>query len=310
MVGPHEPEAAALQSRLSASTRAWTTECRRARSRAADDRRAVDEATTRRRRSCRAPPAPPGSAPALVMVDSIFPRWRTIDASTSSRSTSSSVNAATRRVETHERGAVALALVEDGAPAESRLRALEREQLEELARRRASARPTRRRGRRPSAVRSPPTRTASHARVAVTGRDCRKQSPAACVRSRCMAVASPEPAEPGIWPDAWLLKAVESGLIDAPHFAEEQLQPASVDLTLGDVAYRLRCCFLPGKNDTIEKSCARSSSGRRSPWRTAPSSSATGRTSSRSASGWTSRRWCGRARTRRARPAGSTSSPA
>ncbi|HLM19210.1 MAG TPA: 2'-deoxycytidine 5'-triphosphate deaminase [Acidimicrobiia bacterium] len=68
-----------------------------------------------------------------------------------------------------------------------------------------------------------------------------------------MAVASPEPAEPGIWPDAWLLKAVESGLIDAPHFAEEQLQPASVDLTLGTVAHRLRCSFLPGKNDTIEK---------------------------------------------------------
>ena len=31
-----------------------------------------------------------------------------------------------------------------------------------------------------------------------------------------MALASPEPAETGIWPDAWLLKAVESGLIDAP----------------------------------------------------------------------------------------------
>jgi dCTP deaminase len=68
-----------------------------------------------------------------------------------------------------------------------------------------------------------------------------------------MALASPEPAETGIWPDAWLLKAVESGLIDAPHFAEEQLQPASIDLTLGDVAYRLRCSFLPGKNETIDK---------------------------------------------------------
>ena len=62
----------------------------------------------------------------------------------------------------------------------------------------------------------------------------------------------PEPSEPGIWPDAWLLKAVESGMIDAPEFTEGQLQPASVDLTLGTVAYRLRCSFLPGKNDTVE----------------------------------------------------------
>jgi dCTP deaminase len=66
-----------------------------------------------------------------------------------------------------------------------------------------------------------------------------------------MAQALPEPSEPGIWPDAWLLKAVESGIIDAPKFGETQLQPASVDLTLGDVAYRLRCSFLPGKNDTV-----------------------------------------------------------
>jgi len=67
-----------------------------------------------------------------------------------------------------------------------------------------------------------------------------------------MTAAVPEPSEPGIWPDAWLLDAVESGVIDAPDFGETQLQPASVDLTLGDVAYRLRCSFLPGKNDTVE----------------------------------------------------------
>src|SRR5204863_2290915 len=50
----------------------------------------------------------------------------------------------------------------------------------------------------------------------------------------------------------WLLTAVESGMIDAPGFAETQLQPASVDLARGSVAYRLRCSFLPGKNDTVE----------------------------------------------------------
>jgi dCTP deaminase len=67
-----------------------------------------------------------------------------------------------------------------------------------------------------------------------------------------MAVAAPEPSELGIWPDAWLLKAVESGIIDAPEFGDAQLQPASVDLTLGTVAYRLRCSFLPGKNESVE----------------------------------------------------------
>jgi dCTP deaminase len=67
-----------------------------------------------------------------------------------------------------------------------------------------------------------------------------------------MATAQPEPSESGIWPDSWLLRAVESGVIDAPDFDEAQLQPASIDLTLGTVAHRLRCSFLPGKNDSVE----------------------------------------------------------
>jgi dCTP deaminase len=67
-----------------------------------------------------------------------------------------------------------------------------------------------------------------------------------------MSDSLPEPDQAGIWPDAWLLKAVESGTVDAPEFAETQLQPASIDLTLGTVAYRLRCSFLPGKNDSVE----------------------------------------------------------
>jgi dCTP deaminase len=57
---------------------------------------------------------------------------------------------------------------------------------------------------------------------------------------------------PGIWPSQWLADALEAGLIESPGFEEEQLQPASVDLRLGDVAYRLRCSFLPGKNDVVE----------------------------------------------------------
>lgn len=61
----------------------------------------------------------------------------------------------------------------------------------------------------------------------------------------------PEPAAAGIWPSQWLLKAVESGIIDAPSFDEGRIQPASLDLTLGSVAHRLRCSFLPGKNDSV-----------------------------------------------------------
>ena len=61
----------------------------------------------------------------------------------------------------------------------------------------------------------------------------------------------PEPKDSGIWPSQWLLKAVDSGLVDAPGFEERQLQPASLDLRLGPRAYRLRCSFLPGKNDTV-----------------------------------------------------------
>jgi dCTP deaminase len=61
----------------------------------------------------------------------------------------------------------------------------------------------------------------------------------------------PEPAGPGIWPSQWLLKAVESRIIEAPSFDESRVQPASLDLTLGNHAYRLRCSFLPGKNDSV-----------------------------------------------------------
>lgn len=61
----------------------------------------------------------------------------------------------------------------------------------------------------------------------------------------------PEPAYAGIWPSQWLFKAVDSGIIEAPSFDESRVQPASLDLTLGNVAHRLRCSFLPGKNDTV-----------------------------------------------------------
>ena len=68
----------------------------------------------------------------MLIVDSILPRWRTMPASPSSRSTSRVGERGDRvGIEARERAAVALALVEDGAPAQSRLRAFEREQLEQ-----------------------------------------------------------------------------------------------------------------------------------------------------------------------------------
>lgn len=64
-------------------------------------------------------------------------------------------------------------------------------------------------------------------------------------------MSHPEPDTPGIWPSQWLEKAVDAGVIVAPDYDEGQLQPASLDLRLGSTAYRLRCSFLPGKNDTV-----------------------------------------------------------
>jgi len=59
----------------------------------------------------------------------------------------------------------------------------------------------------------------------------------------------PSPRLDGIWPSQWIGKAVESGLVTADEpIAEASVQPASLDLRLGDVAHRLRCSFLPGNN--------------------------------------------------------------
>src|SRR3979411_1608722 len=44
----------------------------------------------------------------------------------------------------------------------------------------------------------------------------------------------------------------DAGLILPPYpFVESQIQPASLDLRLGDVAYRVRASFLPGPGATV-----------------------------------------------------------
>ena len=56
----------------------------------------------------------------------------------------------------------------------------------------------------------------------------------------------------GILPDRMIAAMADDGLIlpDYP-FVESQIQPASLDLRLGDVAYRVRASFLPGPGSTV-----------------------------------------------------------
>lgn len=56
----------------------------------------------------------------------------------------------------------------------------------------------------------------------------------------------------GIFPDRMIVAMTEAGLIrPAVPFIAGQVQPASLDLRLGDVAYRVRASFLPGPHVTV-----------------------------------------------------------
>lgn len=61
-------------------------------------------------------------------------------------------------------------------------------------------------------------------------------------------------AASGVLPSQHLEAAIRAGLIDAGGFTipRENVQPASLDLRLGEVAYRIRCSFLPGA-DPVEQ---------------------------------------------------------
>jgi dCTP deaminase len=62
------------------------------------------------------------------------------------------------------------------------------------------------------------------------------------------------PEGPGVLPDRYLLQAIDDGVIDAGAFTipHDNVQPASLDLRLGEVAYRIQCSFLPDR-DTVER---------------------------------------------------------
>src|SRR5690348_15790421 len=58
----------------------------------------------------------------------------------------------------------------------------------------------------------------------------------------------------GILPSHVLKRLLDQGreITAAEPFAPGQIQPASIDLRLGPVAYRVRASFLPGPNATVE----------------------------------------------------------
>jgi dCTP deaminase len=66
----------------------------------------------------------------------------------------------------------------------------------------------------------------------------------------------------GILPSQWLQRAVDQGVITSERYRipTSSVQPASVDLRLGETAYRLRCSFLP-EGERIETKLSELSMG-------------------------------------------------
>ncbi len=66
--------------------------------------------------------------------------------------------------------------------------------------------------------------------------------------------SEPEAPRTGVLPYQAIRQAVREGVIcGAPDILPEQLQPASIDLRLGPVAYRVRASFLPGGGRTVRE---------------------------------------------------------
>jgi len=68
-----------------------------------------------------------------------------------------------------------------------------------------------------------------------------------CVLSLALAVD-----QKGILPDHMIAVLVRDGaILRAYDLVPDQIQPASLDLRLGEVAYRVRASFLPGPDTTV-----------------------------------------------------------
>jgi dCTP deaminase len=63
------------------------------------------------------------------------------------------------------------------------------------------------------------------------------------------------PSGEGVLPAQHLHQAIDAGVLDAGAFKipTENVQPASLDLRLGEVAYRIRCSFLPDRHSVEQK---------------------------------------------------------
>src|SRR5579859_894598 len=87
-----------------------------------------------------------------------------------------------------------------------------------------------------------------HCRSRITLRSIR-----ATVSNRTLIVSLTLRAEDkGILPDRMIAALVKSGaIIPAGELDEDQIQPASIDLRLGEIAYRVRASFLPGPDATV-----------------------------------------------------------
>lgn len=59
----------------------------------------------------------------------------------------------------------------------------------------------------------------------------------------------------GVLPDHHLVKAIDEGIVSAVghDVPGDNVQPASLDLRLGDVAHRIQCSFLPGERKVRER---------------------------------------------------------
>lgn len=67
------------------------------------------------------------------------------------------------------------------------------------------------------------------------------------------AAEGAEPRTRGILPSQDIRALRDAGAITAiPAIEEQHIQPASLDLRLGDMAHRVRASFLPGPNSTVE----------------------------------------------------------
>src|SRR5690348_14109810 len=68
------------------------------------------------------------------------------------------------------------------------------------------------------------------------------------------AEAQGETRGTGILPSQGIRALLEQGRVSAvPSIPEEQVQPASLDLRLGEMAHRVQASFLPGRFATVEE---------------------------------------------------------